>query len=108
MGEDVVVDGAGPDHTGPTDGTGHAVAAFPILVLLAAERRGAAVGPRKFFGAVIGGIHHDRVFVETELMELVEDLTNHPVVLDHAVGIDAEACLALTLFLKMREDVHSG
>ena len=43
--EDVVVDGAGLDHAGPADGTGHAITAFPVLVLLAAEGRGTAIGP---------------------------------------------------------------
>ena len=74
---------------------GHAVAAFPLRVLLAAEHRGAAVGPAQGFGAVVGGIHDDGVVLDAQFLELVEQLADHAVVLDHAVGIDAQAGLAL-------------
>ena len=93
--EDVVEDGAGLDDAGPADGARHAVAAFPVAVLLAAEGRRAAVGPGELLRAVVGGIHDDGVVFEAEFLELVEQLADVRVVLDHAVGIDAEAGLAL-------------
>ena len=61
------------------------------------SRRGraiAAVGPGEFLRAVVGGIHHDGVLLEAEFLELVEKLANHGVMLDHAVGINAEPGLA--------------
>ena len=108
VGEDVVVDGAGLDNAGPTDGAGHTVAAFPVFVLLAAEGRGAAVGPAKLLRAVVGGIHDDGVVLEAEFFELVEELADHAVVFDHAVGVGAEAGLACILLLEVGEDMHAG
>ncbi len=43
-----------------------------------------------------------------ELVELVEHLPDVPVVLDHAVRIDAQPGHALRLGLEVREDVHPG
>ena len=43
-----------------------------------------------------------------ELIELVEQFADVPVVLHHAVGIDAQPCLALGLLLQVRPDVHPG
>ena len=74
---------------------GHAVAALPLRVLLAAEHRRAAIGPGECLRAVVGGIHDDGVLVEAEFLELGEHLADLAVVLDHAVGIDAETGLAL-------------
>ena len=91
---DVVDDRAGLDHAGPANDRGDAVAAFPVGVLLAAEHRRAAVGPAHRLRAVVGGVHDDGVVVDAKLIELREQLANHAVVLDHAVGIDAEAGLA--------------
>ena len=106
--EDVVDDRAGLDHAGPADHRRHAVAAFPVGVLLAAERRGAAVGPGERLGAVVGRVHDDRVVGDAELVELGQQLADHAVVLDHAVGVDAEPGLALGLRLEVGPDVHPG
>ena len=108
VGEDVVVDRAGLDVAGPADRAGHAVAAFPVLVLLAAKRRRAAIGPGEAFGAVVGRIHHDGVIRKPQFIELVKNLTDVPIVLDHAVGVDAQAGLALRFILQVREDMHAG
>ena len=43
-----------------------------------------------------------------EFVELGEELPDLPVVLDHAVGIHAQAGLALGLLLQVRPDVHAG
>ena len=59
-------------------------------------------------GAVVGGGHHDRVVLEAQFFELGEDLADMPVVLDHAVAVDAQAGLADGFLLEMREDVHPG
>src|SRR5262245_29689991 len=108
MREDVVEHRAGLDHAGPTDSAGHAVSTFPVGVLLASERRLTTIGPSELLGAVVGGIHHDRVVLETQLTELVKQLADVAVVLDHTVRINAEAGLALRFRLEARPDVHAG
>ena len=107
MGGDVVDDDTGLDDAGPFDYRGNTVAAFPLGVLLAAKHRRATIGPSKGFCAVIGGIHDDRVLVEAQLLKLGQDLAHVAVVLDHAIGIDAQACLAFGFLLQVREDVHA-
>ena len=108
VGTDVVDHLPGFDHAGPADERRHAEGAFPVGRLLALERRGAAIGPGEDFGAVVGGVDDDGVVGDAEVVELLEKLADVPVVLDHAVGIEAEARLAFALFLQMREDVHAG
>ena len=95
-------------QAGPAHHRRHAIAAFPVGVLLAAERRGAAVGPGERLGAVVGGVDHDGVVGDAEVVELLQELADLAVVLDHAVGIDAEPGLALRLGLEAGPDVHAG
>ncbi len=59
-------------------------------------------------GAVVGGVHDDGVVGDAQFLELLEQLADHGVVLDHAVGVNAEAGLALALWLEVRPDVHAG
>ena len=106
--EDVVDLGARRHQAGPAHHRRHAVAAFPVGVLLAAERRGAAVGPGERLGAVVGGVDHDRVVGDAEIVELLQQLADLAVMLDHAVGIDAEPGLALRLGLEAGPDVHAA
>src|SRR5262249_42912438 len=68
----------------------------------------AAVGPTQFLSPVVGRPHDDGVVGDPQLVELGEKLPDMAVVLDHAVGINAEARLAVGLLLEMREDMHSG
>src|SRR6185295_7086931 len=44
--DDLVADRAGCDSSGPTHDHRHTERALPVRVLLAAERRGAGIGPR--------------------------------------------------------------
>ena len=85
---------SGLDHARPADERRHAEGAFPVSRLLALERRGAAIGPGEDFGAVVGGVNDDRVVGDAEVVELLEQLADVTVVLDHAVGIEAQAGLA--------------
>ena len=105
--EDIVQHRAGFDHAGPANGRRHAEAALPVGVLLAAERRRAAVGPREFLRAVVGRVHDDGVFVDAEILQRVQQFADVRVVFDHAVGIDAETRLAARRFLQPRPDVHA-
>ena len=84
----------GLHQAGPAHHRRHAIAALPVGVLLAAERRRAAVRPAHDLGAVVGGVDHDGVVGDLEVVELLQELADLAVMLDHAVGIDAEAGLA--------------
>ena len=106
--EDAVDLGVRLHDTRPADDGRHAIAAFPVAVLLAAERRRAAVRPGERLGAVVGRVDDDGVVGDAEIVELLQKLADLPVVLDHAVGIGAQAGLALRLRLEMGEDVHPG
>ena len=71
------------------------VAAFPVGVLFPAERRKAAVRPGKCLSAIVGRVDDDRIVGDTEVVERLQELPDLAIVLHHAVGIDAEAGLAL-------------
>ena len=86
---DVVDDRAGLDDAGPADRGRDAESTFPLRGLLAGEHRRAAVRPGEYFGAVVGGIHDDGIVFDAQFLELGEQLANHPIVFDHAVGVDA-------------------
>src|ERR1017187_2900549 len=73
--EDLIGDRTRLDHTRPADRAGHAPAAIPVRILLAAKRSAPAVGPAQFFGAVVGRVHHDGVVGNTQLVELIEELS---------------------------------
>ena len=105
---DVVDLGARLDDAGPAHHARHAVAAFPVRVLLALERRGAAVRPREDLGAVVGRPDDDGVVGDAEVIELLQELADHAVELGHAVRVDAQAGLALRFRLEERVDVHAG
>src|SRR5262249_11883408 len=62
----VVDDGSGLDHAGPTDQAGHAEAALPIGGFLALEWRRAAIGPSEYLRAVVGGVDDDGVVGDAE------------------------------------------
>ena len=106
--DDLVDLGAGLDHAGPAHDQRHAIAALPVGVLLAAERRRAAVGPAEHLGAVVGRPDHDRVVGDAQVVQLLQELADVAVVLDHAVRADSEPGLALRLGLEVGVDVHAG
>src|SRR6516165_5663757 len=107
-GEDVVDLDARRHQAGPAYHRGHAIAALPVGVLLAAERRRAAVGPGERLGAVVGGVDHDRIVGDAEIVELLQELADLPVMLHHPVRIDAEPGLSLRRWLEMGPNVHAG
>ena len=74
--DDLVGDRAGGDLAGPADQLGDAEGAFPVGVLLAAERGHRAVGPGVHVRAVVGAVDDDRVLGEPELVEQVEQLAD--------------------------------
>src|SRR5215472_2354453 len=108
METDVVNDRAGFNHSRPANETWYAIAAFPIGVLFPAEHRCAPVRPTHRLGTVVGGIHHDRVIGNAQLIKLPEYLSDLAVVLHQTVWIDAETGHALACSLQMRPNVHSS
>ena len=72
--DDAVQHRARLDLAGPAHEARNAPSAFPVRVLLAAERRVGAIGPGVVLGAVVGGIHDDGVVGDAQFIELVEHL----------------------------------
>src|SRR4029079_12703567 len=109
LSRDNIVDfGARLHESRPTDHRRHAVAAFPVRVLFAAKWRGAAVRPAEGFGAVVGCVDHYGVVCDTQIIELLQKLSDLAIVLHHAVGIDAKASLFLRLRLEAGPDMHAA
>ena len=59
---------AGGDVTRPTHQGRYPKSPFPIGVFLTAEGGGAGIGPAVDVGAVVGAVHHDRVFADAQLI----------------------------------------
>ncbi len=72
-----------------------------------AEGSAAAVRPGHQLSAVVGGVDHDGVIRDAQVVELLEQPPDHAVVLDHAVGFQSKPGLTVGLRLEMRPDVHS-
>ena len=64
-----------------------AVGAFPVGVLLVAERGHAGVGPAVHVGPVVGGVHDDRVLGDTQLVEQIQQAADRVVVIQHRVVV---------------------
>ena len=102
--------GPGFDLARPAHQHRDAERAFPVGVLLAAERGHAAVRPRVHVRAVVGRIHDEGIVGDAELIEEVEHLADVLVMVDHGVVIGRlpPSRLAQALGLGVGEDVHVG
>ncbi len=80
--------------------------AFPVRVLLAAERRVGAIRPCIVLGAVVGGIHDDGVIGDAQFIKLVEHLADLLVVRDHAITVIILPALAAVLVGEVGPEVH--
>ena len=108
--DDAVGDRSGRHLARPAHHHRNAEGAFPIGVLFAAERRGAAIGPAVAMRAVVGRILDQRILGDAQFVQQVEQLANILVMVDHGVvivGLPA-AGLALAARLGVREHVHMG
>ena len=102
-----VADAAGRDVPGPAQERRHAPTTFPVGVLLRPEGGDAGVGPAVVVRAVVGGVHHDGVVGDAELVELVEHPPDLLVVGDHDVVVLAlTVALAQVLLGGVRAEVH--
>jgi hypothetical protein len=100
-------DGAGLDHPGPADHAGYAVCAFVLGIFFTAEGGSAAVGPAHNFGPIVGGIHHDGVVGDAQLVDRFQDLAHVHVVLHHTVWINAQSGFILGFIAQVGENVHA-
>src|SRR5688572_6850322 len=107
MSEYVIINGTRFNDTRPANSAWHTVAAFPVRILLTSERSSAAIRPACYFRTVISGVHNYRVLFKSKFFELIKDLANHCVMLNHTIGINTKSCLTLRLFLEMSMYVHS-
>src|SRR3954453_11556319 len=107
-GEDAVEDLARGDPPLPADSERRPEPAFPPQPLLAPERRGPTVGPAELLRAVVGGEDDHGVVGDAQIVELIQKLSDDPVELGHAVGVDAESGLVLPSLRKVRPHVHPG
>ena len=98
------------DPARPADHLGDPERALPVGVLLAAERRHAAVGPGVHVRPVVGAVDDDRVLGEAELVELVQQRADDLVVVDHRVVVGRLPAPRLpdALRLRVRAEVHVG
>src|SRR5215469_10037276 len=94
--------------SGPTNERGDPIGAFPVRVLLAAERRSAAVRPAKGLGAIVRCVNYDCVVGDAEVIKFFQELTNLAVMLDHSIRVDPQASLASRFRLQVGPDVHAG
>src|SRR6266850_1471316 len=85
--DDVVRDRAWLNASGPADHAWHAERAFPVRILLAAERRRTGIRPGILMWTIVGSVDHDGVVADAEIVHCFENRSDHRVVLDHAVGI---------------------
>ncbi len=95
---------------GQRDQRGHAIGAFPVGVLLAAEGRHARVRPGVHVRAVVGRIHDDGVVRHAEIVERLEHRADVLVVVHHRVVIGTLPAAGLpdALGLGVRAEVHVG
>ena len=75
-GEHLVRDLAGLDMARPADHRRHAERAFPIGILLAAERCRRGVRPGELIRTVVGRVDHDRIIGDLEIVQGLEKLAD--------------------------------
>ena len=107
MRDDAVQRDTGLEFAGPANEGRHAVGAFPVRVLFAAERHGAGIRPRVVVRTVIRRIQHDCIVRDAEFVEELQELADMHVVLDHTVGILILARDSTQFVFYMRPEVHA-
>jgi hypothetical protein len=108
--DDLVRDRARLDLSRPAHQHRHPEGALPVGVLLVTERGHGAVGPGVHVRSVVGGVNHDRVFGDSELVQVVQQLAYVLIVLHHGVVVERLPAPGLTNDLLRRVDpeVHPG
>ncbi|MET3930376.1 hypothetical protein ABIE51_002263 [Lysobacter sp. OAE881] len=106
--DDLVAHRARRNAAGPADQLRNTESAFPVRVLLAAERRHARIRPAVHVRAVVGGIDDDGVFGQAQFVQQVQHLPDVPVVVDHCVVVRrlVRAGLPDAFGLGVRDEMH--
>ena len=103
------IDGlAALDLLRPAHEARHPVAALPVGVLLTPERSDAAVRPHIEMRAVVGGVDHDGILSNAQVVQLLEQLPHVAVMLQHAVGVKVQVGLAVPLRRDVGVVMHPG
>ena len=108
VGHDVIDDGARRNFAGPTHHRRHPEAALPVGVLFTAERGDTSVGPGVEVWAVVCGVEHYGVFRDAEIVQLVEQVTDHPVMSNHRVVIKPLPGETHFIIRGMGPEMHAG
>ena len=110
MGDHLVGHLARLDLARPAEHRRHPVGAFPVRVLLVAERRHRGIRPRVHVRAVVGRVHDEGVVGDAEVVQRLEHRADILVVVDHGVVVRAlpAARLADALRLGVGAEVHVG
>ena len=89
MRNDVIGYRAGFDVAGPAHHRRNAIGTLPVGVLLATERRHAAIRPGVHVWAVVGRVHDDGVVGNAQFVDLGEHGANVLVMVDHRIVVGA-------------------
>ena len=110
VGDDLVGDLARLDLARPAEHRRNPVGAFPVRVLLAAERRHRSVRPAVHVRTVVGRVHDEGVVGDAEIIQRLEDRADILVMIDHGVVIRAlpASRLADAFRLGVGAEVHVG
>src|SRR5262249_10797453 len=106
-GKDFIADLSRPDATRPADHRRHPISTFPVGVLLAAERRHAAVRPRVHVYTVVGAVDDDGVVSDAQIIERLEQVSDVTVMFEHAVHVFAETAAASIFRPHMSVEMHA-
>ncbi len=98
------------DPARPTQYRRHSVSAFPIRILLAAERCHPRIRPGVHVRTVVGRVHDKSVVRDAKVIERLQHRADILVVIDHGVVVRALPAASLTdaLRLRMGAQVHVG
>ncbi len=85
------------DNAWPFDKRGYAESSFPGCSFLTVEGDCTAVWPGEGLSTVIGGIKDDGVVINAQFFQLGKDTPDTIIVLEHAIGINADTAFAFPL-----------
>src|SRR5262245_10106695 len=107
MRKEITIDSPWLYHAWPANQTRHTESTLPSRCLLASVRCGSTIGPTHYLGAVVRAVDDDGVVSDSKVIELLQQLSDHAVVLDHPVGIKPQTGLSLRFGFQMSEDMHA-
>src|SRR5262249_52716137 len=82
MREEIIVNSARLDYSRPTDQRRNTEATLESSRLFAAIRRGSTIWPTHHLSPIVSRINYNRVIQDSKVLELLEQSTDHTVVLN--------------------------